>query len=223
MKWALLYFDDQVANIEAFTELLSEKFKVTGTSDVMNFSKYVSECCPHAYLLDVHMPGMDGHALFEKIIAHPHYNDCPIFFISDDDSDATKLLSYKHGAIDFLPRSLKPEEIVARLTNKIKFHLQIANKLGLGNLALDIESMKSTIFDENVDLTLLELRVLSNLLRVYPEPLTRMELIQKVWGTETVKPGTINTHLTNLKPKIEKWNYQIKVREENIIICPKVS
>lgn len=83
--------------------------------------------------------------------------------------------------------------------------------------------MKATVNGQLADLTLLELRILSNILRSYPESLTRSELIFKVWGNDTVKPGTINTHLTNLKPKIEKWDHVIKVREENILVQKKLS
>jgi DNA-binding response OmpR family regulator len=81
--------------------------------------------------------------------------------------------------------------------------------------------MKATITGKNLDLTLLELRMLSHIMREFPNSLTRIELIEKVWGNTTVKPGTINTHLTNLKPKIESWSHQIKVRDENVLVQKK--
>lgn len=223
MKWTLLYFDDQIQNIEAFKEFLSEKFNVIGCNDATQFGSLLEENNPHIILLDVHMPILDGHALYKSISEHPLYNGCPIIFISGDQSDENKLRSFEKGGIDFLPRDLKIEEIAIRLVNKAKLFSQISTSLELGNLTVDVKSMKSTIAGKNVDLTLLELRMLSNILRSYPQTLTRAELIQKVWGTNSVKVGTINTHLTNLKPKIECWNHQIKVREENIIVQKKDS
>ena len=220
MKWTLIYFDDQVLNIECFTELLSEKFHVFGCSDSTAFSEVLQHHHPHAILLDVHMPKMGGHELYRKIIDHPLYNKCPIIFISGDLSDENKLQSYREGGVDFLSRDLRPEEIIARIQNKIKFHLQMSTKLEVGNLKMDIEALKATINDRNIDLTLLELRMLSNILRAYPGSLTRQELISRVWGNQPVKPGTINTHLTNLKPKIEGWNFQIKVRDDSILVQP---
>lgn len=221
MKWTLLYFDDQIQNIEAFRELLSEKFNVIGCNDATAYSKMLQENNPHAILLDVHMPIMDGHTLYKNLTEHPLYNGCPVIFISGDQSDETKIRSYEKGGIDFLPRDLKVEEIAIRLANKIKFFLQMSTSLELGNLVVDVKTMKATVGSRNIDLTLLELRMLSNILRAYPHALSRNELIQKVWGNDTVKVGTINTHLTNLKPKIEEWNHQIKVREENIIVQKK--
>lgn len=221
MKWTLLYFDDQVQNIEAFRELLSEKFNVIGCNDATKFPTMLEENYPHTILLDVHMPIMDGHVLYKNIADHPLYNGCPIIFISGDQSDENKLRSYEKGGIDFLPRDLKIEEIAIRLVNKAKLFSQMSTSLELGNLTVDVKSMKSTIAGKNIDLTLLELRMLSNILRSYPQALTRAELIQKVWGSDSVKIGTINTHLTNLKPKIEDWNHQIKVREESILVQKK--
>lgn len=221
MKWTLVYFDDQIQNIECFKELLSEQFNVIGCNDSTAFSEILQNNHPHAFLLDVHMPVMDGHALFKKISEHPLYNGCPVIFISGDQSDENKIKSYAGGGIDFLPRDIKTEEIIVRLTNKIKFYLQMSTSLELGNLMMELKTMKASINDKTLDLTLLELRMLSHILRAYPKTLTRHDLIQKVWGNDSVKPGTINTHLTNLKPKIEEWDHQIKVREENIIVQKK--
>ena len=223
MKWTLIYFDDQVQNIEAYKEFLSEKFNVIGSNDPGALNFLLQENNPHAILLDVHMPLIDGHTLQKSIVDHPLYNGCPILFISGDQSDENVLRSYEKGGIDFLPRDLKPEEILIRLSNKVKFYLQMSTKLELGNLMMDVGTMKATVASQNVDLTLLELRLLSNILRSYPDPLTRTDLIARVWGNDSVKPGTINTHLTNLKPKIENWNHQIKVREENILVQKKIS
>jgi two-component system OmpR family response regulator len=113
------------------------------------------------------------------------------------------------------------EEIVARITNNIRFFLKNTTDLELGNLKLDMKSMKVTLNKEQVDLTLLEMRMLSHLLRAHPHTMTRTELIKRIWGNDTVKPGTINTHLTNLRPKIELWDHAIKVRDENILFVKK--
>jgi DNA-binding response OmpR family regulator len=221
MKWDLVYFDDQIQNIECLREFLSEKFNVHGYHDATAYPKVLQDHLPHAILLDVHMPVIDGHELYKKITEHPLYNGCPIIFISGDQSDENKMKSYEEGGVDFLARSLKSDEIVLRLINKIKFHLQRATSLGLGNLVIDLESMKAKIDGHSVDLTLLELRMMSNILRSYPEPISRHDLISKVWGMDVVKPGTISTHLTNLKPKIDKWDHFVRVRDDNLYILKK--
>lgn len=221
MKWTLVYFDDQIQNIEAFKDLLEENFHVVGCNDATKFSQVLHENHPHAFLLDVHMPFMDGHQLYENIINHPLYNGCPVFFISGDQSEENKLRSYKSGGLDFLDRTLGFDELIIRLSNKIKFYLQMSTKLELGNLSINVEALKITINGEQADITLLEMRILSNLLRAYPMALTRNDLILKIWGNEVIKPGTINTHITNLRPKIEPWDHILKIRDENLLIQKK--
>jgi DNA-binding response OmpR family regulator len=221
MKLTLVYFDDQIQNIEVWKDLLEEKFNVIGCNDASKYPVVLKDNHPQAFLLDVHMPGMDGHTLYKKITEHPLYNGCPIFFISGDISDETKIRAYESGAVDFLPRDLAVEEIILRLSNKIKFYLQSSSVLELGNLRIDVKSLRTTINNVSIDLTLLEMRLLGIFLRAFPQAITRTEVIRKIWGDEAVKPGTINTHVTNLRPKIEQWNHGIKIREDQILIQPR--
>lgn len=221
MKWTLIYFDDQIQNIEVWKDLLEDDFNVIGCHDANKYQAVMKDNHPHAFMLDVHMPMMDGHTLYKKITEHPLYNGCPVFFISGDLSDETKIRSYESGAVDFLSRELPVKEIILRLSSKIKFYLQTSTILELGNLRIDVQSLKTTIEGESIDLTLLEMRLLGILLRSFPQAITRTEVIRKIWGDEPVKPGTINTHVANLRPKIEKWNHGIKIREDNILIQPK--
>lgn len=221
MKWTIVYFDDQVSNIEAMSELLSGKFDVIGCNIPTHYPQFVEKYRPHAYLLDVHMPQMDGYGLYDKLITHPLYNGCPIIFISGDLSDENRIRSHISGAIDFLPRNLKSEELMTRLMSKVRLHQQTALKLVLGNLMMDIEALKVYVDQKMIDLTLLEMRILGTILRSYPEALTRSALIKKIWGEENIKPGTINTHITNLKPKINAWNHTIRFKEERVLLEPK--
>ncbi|MGE3608659.1 MAG: response regulator transcription factor [Bacteriovoracaceae bacterium] len=221
MRWTLVYFDDDSHNLDSFHELLKDDFRVIGCSEPELYSKIIETNHIHGFLIDVHMPIIDGFSLYEKIIDHPFYNGCPIFFISGDQSDENKIKSYRSGGVDFLSREMKCEELVIRLTNRVKFHLHTSTKLELGNLKIDIDALKVTLNQRPVELTLIELRILSVLLRGYPGPLSRSDVIRKIWVDDIVKPGTINTHIANLRPKIADWDHVIKIKDEFISILPK--
>lgn len=221
MKWKLIYFDDQIANIECYGELLEDQFEVIGCHDARLYEVLLKEHTPHAIILDVHMPKMDGHELYKRIADHSRYNGCPVFFISGDLSDETKVRSYQSGAVDFLSREIRSDELILRLVNKIKLYQQRSTRLDLGNMQLDFESLELTIGHEVQSITMLEMRILGILLRSFPEFVTRANLIKMIWGEESVKPGTINTHITNLKPKIEKWDHAIRIRDDHVLIQKK--
>lgn len=221
LRWTLIYCDDQVQNIEVFKELLEENFNVIGCQDASKCSGMLKDFHPHAFLLDVHMPGKGGLDVYKEIIENPLYNGCPVFFISGDVSDETRIRALESGAVDFISREIRSDELILRLSNKIKMYLNVSTVLELGNLRIDVRSLRTTIDNSNVDLTLLEMRILGFLLRAFPQSITRDEVKKKIWGSEPVKDGTINTHLTNLRPKISDWTYSVKTRENQIFVQPK--
>lgn len=222
MKWNLALFDDQDFNIEIFMDVLGPHFNVIATNNPHDYQKILEDNNIHIFIVDVHMPKMSGHELYERIVENPLYNGCPVVFISGDDSDENLINSLDRGGVDFIKKGTNSEEVVLRIKNKVNLFLRATTALELGNIALNFKEMKATINGDVINLTLLELRLLSQILRTYPKSLTRSEMIQKIWsGEASVKPGTINTHLTNLRPKIEDWNYQIKIREENIVLVKK--
>lgn len=218
MKLSLIYIDDQIQNIECYRELLEPDFDVIGHNDATTVKQLLDTVTPHGIMLDIHMPGTDGFTLYKEITSHPRYNGCPIFFISGDISAENKLKSYMSGGVDFIPRDMKYEEVTFRLSNKIKHFLSVTTKLHLGNLEVDVEDLAVTLNRKMIDLTLIEFRILLTILRSIPQVLTRADVIKKIWNNDTIKPGTVNTHITNLKSKIEDWNYTLKIKDEKILV-----
>jgi DNA-binding response OmpR family regulator len=221
LRWTIIYCDDQIQNIEVYKELLEENFNVIGCQDANKCSGMLKDFHPHAFLLDVHMPSKGGLDVYKEIIENPLYNGCPVFFISGDVSDETRIRALESGAVDFISREIRVDELILRLSNKIKMYLNVSTVLELGNLRIDVRSLRTTIDNENVDLTLLEMRILGFLLRAFPQSISKDEVKKKIWGKEPVKDGTINTHLTNLRPKISNWTYSVKTRESQIFVQPK--
>ncbi len=222
MRWNVIYFDDQPEAIKCYEDVLSKQFNIIGEMDPSRYSVALKKTNAHALIIDIHMPLMNGFILYEKIKNDPDYNGCPILFISGDVSDENKFKFFQSSAVDFLSRDLSPEELILRLSNKIRFYLQTSMKLELGNLTVDVSNFKTMIDGQSVELTLLEMRMLTILLRNFPEAISRADMIETIYGKEHIKLGTINTHLTNMKVKIYKWNYQIFIKENNILIKQKI-
>lgn len=221
MKWNLLYFEDQFANIECYQFLLKDRFEVIGCLDATMYKNYLQKYEPHAILIDVHMPGLPGHELHDKIVSHRCYNGCPIIFVSGDVSDETKIKSYTSGGVDYLTREMPADEIEGRLASKIRLYQKTASKLRIGNLQIDFDSLKVFIEKNTIDLTMMEMRILVSLVRFFPDGLTRDELLRLVWDND-VKPGTINTYATWIKAKLAEWDHVIHIKNENVLIKKKL-
>lgn len=211
MKYKLVYFDDQPENIDCFKVLLKDHFEVIGQLDSSNYEEVLLSTKPHAYLIDLHMPGVDGLELLKKIKKSPLYNGCPIFFISGDQSDASRISSLNSGAVDFLDRNVNEKELKLRFINKIKLYLQGVSVLEVGNLKLDMNSYTAFLNQKAVDLTLLEMRLICLLLRNVPDPVHKQEISEKIWAEGQKKDAQINVHISNLNMKLVKWDHEIRI------------
>lgn len=221
-RWKILYFDDDINLIEVLKENLSDRFNVTGTNDIASYERYL-DSNPNLILIDVHMPQINGYELYYRIHKSSKYNGCPIMFISGDPSPENLLKSFQLGADDFLARDLELSEMSARLVNKIKHHRRTTLKITVFNLTLDLEMFCVYVNDEMISLTLNELKILGVILRSYPKICSRPILIEKVWGTEPVKPSTVNAHMSSLNSKLREWTHELRSKKDQIMVSPKES
>jgi DNA-binding response OmpR family regulator len=219
MKLKLIYIDDSNTNIESLKLILEDEFNVVGASDQSTFPSILKDHSPHAILLDFHMPEMNGFEVYEKIVNDKNYNGCPVLFISGDIQDENRLRAIKLGGMDFFSRSLPPQEIKFRLLSRIKLHLQSAAVLTFDNLCLDKNTFAVTIGTELIDLTLIELRVLSLILRSQPGPISKNQLVKTIWGeSSTQNLGKLSVHVSHMNAKLAAWKHEIKMRDDLILI-----
>ena len=170
-------------------------------------------------MLDLHMPIWDGLTLYNKIVSSENYNGCPVFFISSDVSDESRLKTIQTGAIDFFDRSISEEELKLRLQNKIKMFFQGKIQIDLGNMRFDDHAFSIHVKGKPIDLTLFEMRILSSIIRKMPAAVNKKELIEQLWGSNAA-PGKINVHVSNINLKLIGWNHEINIKENSISFNP---
>jgi PAS domain S-box-containing protein len=77
---------------------------------------------PELMLLDVMMPGMDGFETCERLKADPQTRDVAVIFLSALDDAEDKIRGLSLGAVDYIAKPFKAEEVIARAET----HLTIA-------------------------------------------------------------------------------------------------
>jgi DNA-binding response OmpR family regulator len=209
LKSEIAYIDDNKLNLECIQTVLASDFEVYTFSKPNDFLDQYENSSLATILVDIHMPEMDGFTLYEKIIEHPHYNGCPILFISSDDSDNARIKSFMLGAVDFLNRMIKPDEMIARIKSKILFFQKHRSIIEFTNLKVNLTLLKAYINDKELQLTFIEFKILCLVLRSYPDVVTKDQLILHVWRTDHVLDATIYTHVSNLNSKLGDWDYEI--------------
>lgn len=93
---------------------------------------------PDIILLDVRMPGIDGHETCRRLKADPALRDTPVLFLSATDSIQDRLAGFAAGAIDFISKPFDPDEVIARVGTHLKV-ARLTRELFERNLELERE------------------------------------------------------------------------------------
>jgi len=75
---------------------------------------------PELILLDLHMPGLSGLAVCDRLKADPQLRDIPVIFISGAHEVADRLEGLRRGAVDFVVKPFDSEELLARVNNHLE-------------------------------------------------------------------------------------------------------
>ena len=81
-KSTLLIVDDEPLNLAVLARLLNPHYRVLGARSGASALELVQHTRPDLILLDVMMPGMDGHAVLRRLQADVHARTIPVIFIT---------------------------------------------------------------------------------------------------------------------------------------------
>ncbi len=211
MRYEIACVDDSKLNLDYMETLLGTDFSVRLFQQQKIFLEEIGNKNFDCILLDLHMPEGDGFALYEKILAHPKFNGCPIFFVSTDDSEEARIKSLTLGAVDFISRSVPPMELLARIKGKLKFFQSHRSIIEFEGLKVNLTLLKTYLNDREIPLTFIELKLLTLVLRHYPDSISKELISENVWKGTLVQDATIHTHVFNLNNKLSEWGYEIQV------------
>ncbi len=201
----LVVEDERVINQAITDRLRAEGFEVVqawdgpGAVDVFGTSE------PDLVVLDVMLPGYDGHEVCRRIQAE---RPVPVLMVTARDDEADILVGLGVGADDYLTKPFRMRELVARIGALLRrvdraSELVSSRPLELGDLTVDAGARKVWLGKEEVRLTPTEFDLLACLAAAPGQVLTREKLMADVWGW----PGasgtrTVVSHVKALRSKI---------------------
>jgi diguanylate cyclase (GGDEF)-like protein len=81
---------------------------------------------PSLILLDVDMPQLDGFEVCRRLRANPATSGTPVMFVTADSSLTDKVKGLNLGAVDYITKPFKPEELQARVQAALRSRRQLA-------------------------------------------------------------------------------------------------
>jgi len=122
MQTTILIVDDIPENISTLFHFLdANNFEVLVARDGESALELIEYEQPSLILLDVMMPGIDGFETCKRLKANAKTQDIPIIFMTALSETVDKLKGFKLGAVDYITKPIKQEEVLAR----INIHLTI--------------------------------------------------------------------------------------------------
>ncbi len=159
-------------------------------------------------VLDIMMPGMNGFELTKKI---RESGNIPILILSAKSGDADKILGLDLGADDYMAKPFNPLEVVSRVNANLRrfYNLNESaapsdNELKMGELALDMETMRFFKGEEEIMLTPTEFKIMAFLMKSPGRVFTRAQIYENVSGEFFESDdNTMMVHFSKLREKIE--------------------
>ena len=120
----LLVVDDQPINIQAIYQAFAADHQVLmATSGAQALALCVSQQ-PDLVLLDVVMPGMDGHEVCRQLKSDPATCDIPVIFVTALNDEAAEAQGLDLGAVDFISKPINPKIVRARVRTHLTLKAQ---------------------------------------------------------------------------------------------------
>jgi two-component system response regulator RegX3 len=153
------------------------------------------------------LPGLSGTEVCRQIRTK---SSVPIIMLTAKDSEIDKVVGLELGADDYVTKPYSSRELIARIRAVLRRgELNDAGSDGasleVGPVRMDTDRHIISVNGEVVAIPLKEFELLEFLMRNAGRVLTRVQLIDRVWGSDYVgDTKTLDVHIKRLRAKIEK-------------------
>ncbi len=116
VRTEVMIVEDTSASLELLCELLTQAgYAVRPAPDGNMALRSAQAKPPELILLDIRMPGIDGFEVCRRLKDDPRTRDIPVIFLSALRDEADTLRGFALGAVDFIAKPYRPEEVLARV------------------------------------------------------------------------------------------------------------
>ena len=208
----ILIVEDEVSFSDPLSYLLKkEGYDVavaeTGPDGLAEFDKNGADLV----LLDLMLPGLSG---VDVCRALRQRSSVPVIMLTAKDSEIDKVVGLEIGADDYVTKPYSSRELLARVKAVLRRLAEpedlLPSTLEAGPVRMDVERHTVSVQGRSASLPLKEFELLEMLLRNSGRVLTRMQLIDRVWGSDYVgDTKTLDVHVNGLRGKLGDRSKQL--------------
>ncbi len=201
--------DDEVDFLQAYKAGLGEHFHVHTFTRPNEALRFLEKNPVDAVVLDYFVPGHCAWATFTELQRKDFQK--PVLMLTGEGDLSVKLEGLDRGFADYLMKPITTQELSAYLRNRIKNDKRRNPQvLKIKNLEINLQDPQIHLNGNPVILTNKEFEILRMLVTNSNSVVTKTKLLDKVWANVAVEKNNIDTHMSNLRKKLNGFECKIK-------------
>lgn len=154
-------------------------------------------------VLDLNLPELDGLAVLRALRSQ---SDIPVLILTSRDSEIDELMGIHLGADDFMTKPFNSQILIARIESILRRSSKQSSSGVLSGEGLTLDLLRGVVSGPAGEavLTKNEQTILGLLLRRRGEIVSREELIEALWQTDTfVDDNTLTVNVARLRQQLK--------------------
>lgn len=207
MNKILIIEDEELIRMALEDDFRLEDYDVDVASDGIEGMAKAANPDIDLIILDIMLPGMNGFDICKKLRGKGIRT--PIIILTAKGQEIDRVVGLEIGADDYVTKPFSPRELQSRVKAVLR-RMETEpddkekNLFRSGGLEVDFRQYICRKDGKEVSLTAHEFALLKYLIQNRGQVIDRNELLDKVWGKDVfVTPHTIDTHIANIRRKIE--------------------
>lgn len=157
---------------------------------------------PELILLDIHIPNLNGEYLLKEIRKE---SEVPVIMVTSSNNELDEVVSMSFGADDYITKPYNPTILLLRIEAIFKRIYKNHTIIPYRNIKLNISKGVIATDKEEILLSKNELKIFSFLLTHHGQIVSRDDIINYLWDTETfVDDNTLTVNMSRLRHKLEE-------------------
>ncbi|ACY17156.1 response regulator transcription factor [Haliangium ochraceum] len=203
----ILIVEDEPDIVRGLRDALQfEGFQVEARGTGMEGLDAAAEWGPDCVLLDLMLPDENGYRVCETLRSRDPV--VPIIILTAKSQDVDKVRGLEAGADDYVTKPFSVAELIARINAIFRRQVRLASHeeaFDIGPWRINTRKHTMNQGRSTKRLTFYELEVLKLLRERAESPVTRDEILEKIWGvTPSPANRTVDNFIVKLRRKLEE-------------------
>jgi two-component system, OmpR family, phosphate regulon response regulator PhoB len=171
---------------------------------------------PDLLVLDLMLPNFSGYDVLAEVRRRPELTEVPVVVLTARRDEADRIRGLELGADDYVTKPFSPRELVLRVGAVLRRAQSPAlggggRVLRGGPIQVDLNAMRATVADQELELTPTEFRLLVTLLERRGRVQSRQQLLETAWDIHArIETRTVDMHVQRLRAKLGDHGYLIE-------------